>query len=60
MWATSRPADTAEWQCVRCGVINRRLVAPGATEARDRCVSCGKRHVVRPGDTPVRWSARAS
>ena len=60
MWATSRPAVTAEWLCSRCGVTNRRLVAPGTAEARDRCMSCGMQHTLRPGDTPVRWRAQAS
>ncbi len=60
MWDTSRPAKTAEWQCTRCGVTNRKLVAPSAREANDRCVHCGRKHVVRPGTTPVRWHAEAS
>lgn len=60
IWDTSRPADTAEWQCTRCGTTNRRLVTPGETEARDRCVHCRLRHVVQRGETPVRWRAEAA
>jgi ferredoxin-like protein FixX len=51
-------AVTAEWQCLRCGATNRRLVAPGTTEATDRCVTCGTRHVLTPDARPVRWNAR--
>jgi DNA-directed RNA polymerase subunit RPC12/RpoP len=60
MWDTSRPAVTAEWQCSQCGVTNRKLVEPEAREVRDRCVHCGRRHIVRPGDTLVRWHAEAA
>lgn len=52
--------QTAEWLCTRCGVTNRKLVPSGATEARDRCVHCGTRHIVAPDDRPVRWRARAA
>lgn len=60
MWDTSRPAVTAEWLCTRCGVTNRKLVEPGTTEARDRCVHCHLKHVVRPDTRPVRWRAEAA
>jgi len=49
---------TAEWQCTRCGVTNRKLVPEGTTEAKDRCVSCRDRHIVSPAERPVRWIAR--
>lgn len=60
MWDTSRPAVTAEWQCTRCGVTNRKLVEPSARQVNDRCLHCGLKHSVRPGDTPVRWTAEAA
>ncbi len=54
-------ATTAEWLCTRCGTVNRKLLAVGTTEARDRCGSCSLAHVVRPGERLVRWTAaRAS
>lgn len=59
LWNTSRPADTAEWQCTRCNTTNRRLVAPGAISGDDRCVHCRLRHLIESGPTPVRWTARA-
>lgn len=52
------PAVTAEWQCLRCGATNRKLVGAGTTEAVDRCVTCGTRHVLSPDVRPVRWKAR--
>jgi DNA-directed RNA polymerase subunit RPC12/RpoP len=51
---------TAEWQCTRCGATNRKLLPEGSVETRDRCVHCGRRHIVRPGDRPVRWHAEAA
>ena len=60
MWSTSTPGVTAEWNCTRCGVTNRKLVAPGTTETNDRCVSCKLKHLVRPGERPVRWQAEAA
>ena len=60
IWDTSKPAVTAEWQCSRCGVTNRKLVPPGTRETDDKCVHCGSRHIVRPGLTPVRWQAEAA
>jgi len=50
---------TAEWKCTKCGVTNRKLVAPGATTVKDRCVTCGTRHDVRVGERPVFWEATA-
>jgi hypothetical protein len=60
MWNTSRPALTAEWNCTRCGVTNRKLAPLQTTELKDQCVHCGARHDLRPGDRPVRWHAEAS
>ena len=54
----SVPAATAEWNCTRCGSTNRKLVPADATSIRDRCNHCRARHVVAPGPTPVRWTAR--
>jgi hypothetical protein len=51
---------TAEWNCTRCGVTNRKLVPVNAPEAKDRCVSCRVRHVISPDDRPVRWRSRAA
>ncbi len=52
-------AVTAEWLCTRCGSTNRKLVAADTTRTTDRCVTCGTRHVLEPGERPVRWTARA-
>jgi hypothetical protein len=60
MWDTSRPADTAEWQCTRCHVTNRRLVEPGASAATDRCLHCHVEHRIARGPTPVRWTAEVA
>ena len=61
MWQQpERFPDTAEWQCTRCGSTNRKLVAAKASEAKDRCVSCGAKHLLHPGETPVRWDAKAA
>lgn len=60
MWDTSQPAQTAEWNCTRCGVTNRKLVPPATSEIRDKCVHCGRRHIVRPDARPVRWNAEAA
>ncbi|MGH7593411.1 MAG: hypothetical protein ACRELE_06115 [Gemmatimonadales bacterium] len=54
------PTVTAEWNCTRCGVTNRKLVALGDRESRDRCVHCGLKHRVRPGERPARWRAEAA
>jgi DNA-directed RNA polymerase subunit RPC12/RpoP len=51
-------ATTAEWICTKCGSTNRRLVALSTTRTIDRCVHCHARHIVEPGDRPVRWTAR--
>ncbi len=51
-------AVTAEWICTRCGSTNRKLVAADTTRARDRCVTCGAKHELVPGETPVRWEAK--
>ncbi|MEP6573576.1 MAG: hypothetical protein ABJD11_12800 [Gemmatimonadota bacterium] len=51
-------ATTAEWICTKCGSTNRRLVPSSTTRTTDRCVHCHTRHIVEPGDTPVRWVAR--
>jgi hypothetical protein len=48
---------TAEWNCTKCGVTNRRLVADDASEAKDRCLTCHMRHRLRQTDRPVRWEA---
>jgi DNA-directed RNA polymerase subunit RPC12/RpoP len=53
-------ARTAEWQCTRCGSTNRKLVPSSSDEATDRCVYCRTRHHLEPGETTVRWLARAS
>jgi DNA-directed RNA polymerase subunit RPC12/RpoP len=54
------PAITAEWNCTRCGVTNRKLDAAGRREVVDRCVHCGLKHRVRQDDRPVRWNAEAA
>ncbi|MFN2315131.1 MAG: hypothetical protein ABR551_08915 [Gemmatimonadales bacterium] len=51
---------TAEWNCTKCSVTNRKLVPRGTTEVKDRCVHCRARHLVSPGERPIRWSARAA
>ena len=51
-------ARTAEWNCTRCGVTNRKLVPEAVTEVKDRCVACHTAHIIRPGARPVRWEAR--
>jgi len=51
---------TAEWNCTRCAVTNRKLVPPGTREARDRCAHCRLAHVIRPDERPVRWRAEAA
>ncbi len=60
MWSTSRPAQTAEWLCTKCGTTNRKLLAPSLSEARDRCVQCKTPHALGRGTTPVRWNAKAA
>lgn len=51
-------AVTAEWLCTRCGSTNRKLVSSDTTATTDRCVTCGAKHEVTPGERPVRWNAR--
>jgi hypothetical protein len=53
-----QPAITAEWNCTRCGSTNRKLLAAGTTEAKDQCVNCHARHLVKISERPVRWDAR--
>ena len=53
-------ARTAEWERTRCGSTNRKLVPSTRDEATDRCVTCHAKHRIEPGDTTVRWLARAS
>ncbi len=60
MWDTAHPMVTAEWNCTRCSVTNRKLVPVGTHEVRDRCLHCGLPHIVRPADRPVRWRAEAA
>lgn len=48
---------TAEWQCLRCGATNRKLVSAGTTETNDRCVTCHAQHVVTRDRRPVRWES---
>ena len=51
-------ATTAEWICTRCGSTNRMLVARSTKRTVDRCLHCGSRHLIEPGERPVRWDAR--
>ncbi|MFI5234825.1 MAG: hypothetical protein ACHQXA_03870 [Gemmatimonadales bacterium] len=51
-------AVTAEWICTRCGSTNRRLVPTESAEAADRCITCHAKHLVSPGERPVRWEAK--
>ena len=48
---------TAEWICTKCGATNRKLVAEGVEEVKDRCLSCRTKHAVRRAERPVRWNA---
>jgi len=54
-----RPFVTAEWQCTKCGVTNRKSVPVGTTLGHDRCVACHAKHRIWPGERPVRWNAQA-
>jgi len=49
--------ETAEWNCTRCSTTNRKLVPRGTGEFIDVCLSCKARHLIRPGQRPVRWDA---
>ena len=51
---------TAEWQCTKCGVTNRKLVAEDTPVTKDRCVACHAKHLVWPGERPVRWNSQAA
>jgi DNA-directed RNA polymerase subunit RPC12/RpoP len=51
-------AQTAEWNCTRCGTTNRKLVPLTDSRTTDRCTHCGTRHVVEPDTRQVRWLAR--
>jgi hypothetical protein len=53
------PRVTAEWLCTKCGSTNRQFVLVGTPAANDKCVSCGAKHVIWPGDRPVRWNSEA-
>jgi len=55
-----RPQVTAEWQCTKCDVTNRKLVPIGTTVTPDRCVACHTTHVIWPAERPVRWNAQAT
>lgn len=50
---------TAEWNCTKCGVTNRKLVRVHDAEVEDRCVTCHVKHIVREDARPVRWQASA-
>lgn len=50
---------TAEWNCTKCGVTNRKLVSASETTVQDRCVTCHARHTVTEDERPVRWRAVA-
>ncbi|HEY7026723.1 MAG TPA: hypothetical protein VH438_03905 [Gemmatimonadales bacterium] len=52
-------ATTAEWLCTRCGSTNRLLVPVETREAEDQCTHCHVKHLVQPGERPVRWEARS-
>ncbi|HUK20439.1 MAG TPA: zinc ribbon domain-containing protein [Gemmatimonadales bacterium] len=52
-------AETAEWNCTRCGATNRKLVPEGTRRTEDVCVTCHTPHVVELDSRPVRWKARA-
>jgi hypothetical protein len=60
MWDTARPLLTAEWQCTRCSTTNRKQVPTATRRVTDRCVHCRLKHVVTPGERPVRWRAEAA
>ena len=54
------PAVTAEWICTRCGATNRKLVAVGQHEIKDKCVHCSLKHRVTEDERPVRWRAASA
>jgi DNA-directed RNA polymerase subunit RPC12/RpoP len=51
---------SAEWICTKCGTTNRALLPSDRTTDTDRCVSCHLKHMLTPGDRPVRWEATAT
>jgi DNA-directed RNA polymerase subunit RPC12/RpoP len=51
--------QTAEWNCTKCGVTNRKLVNRDQAQANDRCVTCHARHRLMRDARPVRWNAVA-
>jgi len=51
-------AQTAEWNCTRCGTTNRKLVPLTEERATDRCTHCRVRHTIQPDARRVRWLAR--
>lgn len=51
--------QTAEWNCTKCGVTNRKLVKPDQEQTHDRCVTCHARHRLTRDARPVRWNAVA-
>ncbi|MDH3291804.1 MAG: hypothetical protein OEO17_09960 [Gemmatimonadota bacterium] len=51
--------QTAEWNCTKCGVTNRKLVKQDQAQANDRCVTCHARHRLTRDARPVRWNAVA-
>ena len=55
---TNDSMKTAEWNCTKCGVTNRKLVPVNLTEVEDRCVTCHAKHVVKQDERPVRWQAK--
>lgn len=59
MTLAKRPHVTAEWQCTKCQSTNRKFVPVGEPATLDQCVSCHAKHIVWPGDRPVRWNAEA-
>ncbi|MBM4186971.1 MAG: hypothetical protein FJ206_06630 [Gemmatimonadetes bacterium] len=53
------PHRTAEWQCTKCSVTNRKLVPKQTAVTDDRCLACHAKHLVWVGTRPVRWNAEA-
>jgi transcription elongation factor Elf1 len=52
-------AVTAEWNCTRCNVTNRKLVTERDRSSTDTCMHCGLKHRVFKDERPVRWRAEA-
>lgn len=53
------PHLTAEWQCTKCNVTNRKYLPKGTHVAEDRCVACHAKHVIWADPRPVRWNSEA-